>query len=431
MDHRSLIQKSLDYIENNLQAEISALELAHQAGFSVYHYYRLFHQYTGLPVMQYILRRRLLHAVYAIRTGAKRIDAALAYGFDTYAGFYKAFLREFGCTPSAYLKKNRAKRPCSIMLLKEEHMELTHATAKQVLKHWKMENESIRDLYYESSGNKDSNAVYVGEAYVLKRTREAAGIQISQSLEVLLKEAGLDTQTPVPAPNGQTCVEMDGWFYCLYNRMEGSELTAVSLYGTGGESRARFVGEVIGQLHLALQAADIQGKESDLLGSVQNWALPTAKEILHLPDDFCQHYLAAFQKLYPLLPRQIIHRDPNPGNILAGEDRWGLINFDMAERNIRLFDPCYAATAVLSESFDESNGAKLNEWLGICRSILTGYDSVVHLTKQEQQAIPYVLLANQLVCVAWFSGQPQFAEIAQTNCRMTLWLISCMDQLHL
>ena len=40
---------------------IMVSELADQAGFSLFHYYRLFQQSTGLPVMQYILRRRLLH----------------------------------------------------------------------------------------------------------------------------------------------------------------------------------------------------------------------------------------------------------------------------------------------------------------------------------------------------------------------------------
>ena len=102
MDNRAIIQKSLDYIEDNLQTEIAAGELADMAGFSLFHYYRLFQQATGLPVMQYILRRRLLHGVYAISRGSTKVDAALNYGFDTYAGFYKAFCREFGCTPSAF-----------------------------------------------------------------------------------------------------------------------------------------------------------------------------------------------------------------------------------------------------------------------------------------------------------------------------------------
>ena len=111
MDNRAVIQQSLDYIEDNLQAEITAAELAEMAGFSLFHYYRLFQQATGMPVMQYILRRRLLHGVYAMKCGSTKSDAALSFGFDTYAGFYKAFCREFGSTPSEFLQSSRANRP--------------------------------------------------------------------------------------------------------------------------------------------------------------------------------------------------------------------------------------------------------------------------------------------------------------------------------
>ena len=107
MDNRTIIQQSLDYIEENLQTEITATELADTAGFSLFHYYRLFQQATGLPVMQYILRRRLLHGVYAMKQGSTKIDAALSFGFDTYAGFYKAFCREFGSAPSEFLRSGR------------------------------------------------------------------------------------------------------------------------------------------------------------------------------------------------------------------------------------------------------------------------------------------------------------------------------------
>ena len=57
------------------------------------------------------------------------------------------------------------------------------------------------------------------------------------------------------------------------------------------------------------------------------------------------------------------------------------------------------------------------------RGVITGYDSVVRLTEDERKAIPYVILANQFVCVAWFAGQDKYAELFETNKRMTLWLI--------
>lgn len=51
----------------------------------------------------------------------------------------------------------------------------------------------------------------------------------------------------------------------------------------------------------------------------------------------------------------MIHRDPNPGNIILCGDNWGILDFDLSERNIRIFDPCYAATAILSESYETDN----------------------------------------------------------------------------
>ena len=129
--------------------------------------------------------------------------------------------------------------------------------------------------------------------------------------------------------------------------------------------------------------------------------------------------------IYPNLPRQIIHRDPNPGNIICSHDQWGFIDFELAERNARIYDPCYAATAVLSETFGQHN----DNWLEIYRDILWGYDSVARLTDEERKAIPFIILANQFVCVAWFAEQDKYAELFEINKRMTAWLIGKFDEL--
>ena len=166
--YKEVIQDSIDYIEDNLKCEISAQELSERAGFSVFHYYRLFRIAVGFPVMQYILRRRLLNAIYEIECGNKMIDTALLYGFETHAGFYKAFAREFGCTPTQYLKLHRVKKPYRINIFKEEHIMVTHKKAAEILKNWGLEKESISDIYYDGSGNRNENAFYIGEDYVLK-----------------------------------------------------------------------------------------------------------------------------------------------------------------------------------------------------------------------------------------------------------------------
>lgn len=422
MDNQTIIQRSLDYIEDNLQTEITAAELAEQAGFSLFHYYRLFQQATGLPVMQYVLRRRLLHGVYAMKQGASKIDAALRYGFDTYAGFYKAFCREFSATPSAFLESSRAKRPYRIHITKEEHMTITHKKAARILQNWNMGDNTITDIYYEGTGNKNDNAYYVGEQYILKYTCNLGKLKKHIEVSKALQSIGLLSAVPIPAVDGAEYIFDGEVYFYLTCRLPGEPMVAHRF----GEDDGRFVGEILGQLHLALRKIEDCVSEVDLLATVKNWALPKTKAVLNLSNVFCEEYLNTFSALYPSLPRQIIHRDPNPGNIICGADQWGFIDFELAERNVRIYDPCYAATAVLSETFGDDN----DKWLQIYRDIICGYDSVAHLTDVEWKAIPYLILANQFVCVAWFAEQDKYVEIFETNRQMTKWLISKFDELQ-
>ena len=422
MDNRAIIQRSLDYIEDNLKGEITAAELAEMAHISLFHYYRLFQQATGLPVMQYIQRRRLLHGVYAMKQGSRKTDAALTYGFDTYAGFYKAFCREFGSTPLEFIAACRAKRPCRIDIFREEHMTVTHKKARKILENWNLDKETITDIYYEGTGNRNANALGVGQYHILKYTANPGKLKKNMEVSKGLSDIGLLAAVPIPAADGREYIPDGELFFYLTRRIPGNQLVSHK-FGSGD---GRFVGEILGQLHLALAKIEGSVSEADLLSALRDWALPKAAAVLGLSGDFCESYMSAFTELYPKLPRQIIHRDPNPGNIICAREQWGFIDFELAERNIRVYDPCYAATAVLSETFGTDN----DRWLKIFHDILTGYDSVVSLTEEEKRAVPYVILANQLVCVAWFSEREEYAEIFGTNRKMTRWLLEKFEELR-
>ena len=427
MNDRAVIQQSLDYIEENLKTEISAAELAQAAHISLFHYYRVFQAATGMPVMQYILRRRLLHGIYAIHQGSKKTDAALSFGFDTYAGFYKAFCREFGCSPSDFIGSCRAKRPYRIDLTKEEHMTVTHKKAAQILKNWDLEGETITDIYYDGTGSKNDSACYVGDRFVLKYTANLGKLKNNMEMTKAMESVGLLAAVPVPTADGREYVRDGEMYFYLTKRLPGKVLGSGSFYAGDPVSNARFAGEIIGQLHLSLSNISGCVNDADLLETVRSWALPQAKQALRLPDSFCTAYLDVFSALYPKLPRQIIHRDPNPGNIIRARDQWGFIDFELSERNARIYDPCYAATAVLSERFDQQD----DSWLTVYRNIICGYDSVVHLTEVEKEAVPYVLLANQFVCVAWFAQQEKYVELFQVNQRMTRWLLEHFEELKI
>ena len=72
----TIIQNTIDYIEDNIKTEITAEELSEMAGFSLFHFYRIFQSIIGMPVMQYILRRKLLNALYDMHCGEKMVIVA-------------------------------------------------------------------------------------------------------------------------------------------------------------------------------------------------------------------------------------------------------------------------------------------------------------------------------------------------------------------
>ncbi len=110
----------LNYIEANLTQELSRAMLALHAGYWAYHFSRMFSCAIGVPVAAYVLQRRLKRALREIARKRKCIDVVMEYGFSAYAGFYKAFLREYGCSPTKYIalygnrvfRQKRGGLPC-------------------------------------------------------------------------------------------------------------------------------------------------------------------------------------------------------------------------------------------------------------------------------------------------------------------------------
>lgn len=89
----------LDYIENNLKRDLTLVELSRRYHYSVRKLYYCLYDITGMPIMTYIRRRKLVNAAGEIARGRKMYDVAIDYGFETQAGFYKAFVQCIGVPP--------------------------------------------------------------------------------------------------------------------------------------------------------------------------------------------------------------------------------------------------------------------------------------------------------------------------------------------
>ena len=106
MDTLGNMRKALEYIEENLSHEIEHVQIARIALCSQYHFQRMFVFLTGIPLSEYIRRRRLTLAALDIQnTDEKIIDIALKYGYSSADAFSRAFQLMHHVTPSQARKK--------------------------------------------------------------------------------------------------------------------------------------------------------------------------------------------------------------------------------------------------------------------------------------------------------------------------------------
>lgn len=66
------IQLSIDYIENNLDKNLSTKMLADMVGLSMFYYQRLFCRLVHKPVQEYIKLRRLAHSIELLNIPDKK-----------------------------------------------------------------------------------------------------------------------------------------------------------------------------------------------------------------------------------------------------------------------------------------------------------------------------------------------------------------------
>jgi len=101
VDLRRRIHRVVDFIDENLDAELALEHLADIACISPYHFHRLYSRMVGQSPADTIRRLRLMRATNEIRVdGLSVTQAALTAGYGSPQAFARAYRREFGCSPT-------------------------------------------------------------------------------------------------------------------------------------------------------------------------------------------------------------------------------------------------------------------------------------------------------------------------------------------
>ena len=100
MDWFANMTRAMDYVEANLEGEIDYAAAARLACCSGYNFQRMFGFIAGVTLAEYVRRRRMTLAAIALRQGAKVIDTALRFGYESPVSFARAFREIHGINPS-------------------------------------------------------------------------------------------------------------------------------------------------------------------------------------------------------------------------------------------------------------------------------------------------------------------------------------------
>lgn len=102
MEWLKKLSAAIDYIEDNLDGDISYNEAAQIACCSTFYFQRIFSYVSGISLSEYIRCRRMTQAAFELqRANTKVIDIALKYGYNSPTSFNRAFQSVHNLTPTA------------------------------------------------------------------------------------------------------------------------------------------------------------------------------------------------------------------------------------------------------------------------------------------------------------------------------------------
>lgn len=262
-----------------------------------------------------------------------------------------------------------------------------------------------------------------GKIRYLKRMDSNEKIQKVLSIHDVLLEHGVRIAEVLQTRNKERWAEKDGELYMLSNEVEGRVIR--ELVPELGVS----FGKSLAVLHKALQSIKVDSSypDMDLIQQLSKWAIPQTleaakqigrrEELLHFTDLMISMGFPIISRL----PKQLIHRDPHPGNMLfVDEGSIGFLDFDISVNGIRLFDLCYLCTSQWLNVF--SNPERQKGWFELILQIRQGYEMQETLLEEERTSAIFIMCAIQMIFIAFWQDQKR-ADLAELNLNALFELI--------
>ena len=283
-----------------------------------------------------------------------------------------------------------------IIIEQRKGYETMNNKIRQIVSEWGIAKIDVKQIY--------DSAWQIGEDYVLKTYEDVNMLQRNIKILTILEDMGIPVGGIVLTKDRKTYAKDKECYYILTNKLVGSNITNIHK----DTAIASEMGKVLARLHKAFKECETQDEfwDNSLLKEMNGWI----KEVFvrnnwkYIDESAFCNLVDRLEKVYDKLPVQLIHRDVHLGNFLFDNEKFsGYIDFDLSQRNIRVFDLCYFMLGLLSE--EESLDISEEQWFDILKYLFSGYEQENELLPEEKQAVPYVMKAIELLFVAWFMEQ--------------------------
>ncbi|MFT4146032.1 MAG: CD3324 family protein [Mobilitalea sp.] len=280
------------------------------------------------------------------------------------------------------LEQKRKGEPLTIMI-------------SELIKEWGIECNPVQ--IYHSAWN-------INDTYILKVYDDSSALQRNIVMMRTLKEEGVLVPGIIGLPDGRDYLELEDKLYVLTSKLKGNNIVDIMEYK---EDWLFEFGRILANLHLAFLKCEskISYWNNSMIEEMRGWV---SKDLLKFNPDYLtqeeiKETVNELADIYEELPKQLIHRDVYLGNFLFDHGNFsGYIDFDLSQRNIRIFDLCYFLLGLYSG--DAKFRMKEKDWYNIVRQVVRGYHSIAKLNAAELKAIIAVMKNIELLFVAYFLG---------------------------
>ncbi len=293
------------------------------------------------------------------------------------------------------------------------------ATLRQILPLWGIEDGRLSQVY--------STAWEVDDSWIIKVYDDLKQMERNIKILTILGGCNIPVAEILSAKTGEKYVAQGGRYFLATRKLPGSNIVDLR-----DEAAVRRMGAAMARLHQAFLRCEkeLDFWDNSLLKEMQGWIRENLEkdEWQIVGKEEYQKTVESLGRMYDDLPRQLIHRDVHFGNFLFHEGNLsGYIDFDLSQRNIRIFDVCYFLAGLLAEETEEP--LTREEWLRNVQAVIDGYEGVTPLTEGEKAAIPCVMECIEILFAAYYVGMKDM-KCARDAVQILRWIQSCEKDLE-